>query len=189
MKIFHRLIVLGFVVLLCCKTENPNDAADASNSDNQTLEITAKAIEAFRFDDYQLSADAQKVISNWSKYQELSTQISFLKQADITFFAREKDTLKVFLAEIRSTVPDTINTNPIQSRLSVLDNTLLKLNNDLQLDNYAVDNKLQSIKALLIANSDLIYYINKKIEFDKKDVEKPIFATDSIVVDSLAIDN
>jgi len=189
MKIFNYMSIIGFALFFCCKTENLNDNAAQANSDDQTVEITAKAIEAFRFDDYQLSSDAQKVITNWSKYQELSTQISFLRQADITFFTREKDTLKVFLQDMRSTIPDTIATNPIQSRLSVLDNTLLKLNNDLQLDNYAVENKLSSIKALLIANSDLIYFINKKIEFDKKDVERPTFANDSIAVDSLIIDN
>ena len=55
----------------------------------------------------------------------------------------------------------------------VLETKLLKLNNDLVLDNYSKENKLESIKELLISNSNLIYLINKKLEFDKNDVGRP----------------
>lgn len=139
----------------------------------ETKTITARAIEDFKYNDYILSEDAQKEVAEWSRFQELSTQISFLKKADVTFFTEEKDTLKVFLDSLRISLPENINTNPINSRISVLETKLLKLNNDLTLDNYSVDNKLGSIKDLLIANSNLIFVINKKLEFDKNDVGRP----------------
>ena len=173
MKIKYLLFAISIGVFLCCKTEDASEDADQRSADKQRPEITAKVIEGFEFEDYRLSNDAQQVVSNWGKFQELSTQISFLKKADLTFFTSEKDTLKVFLETLRTDIPETINTNPIHSRLSVLENTLLKLNNDLTLDNYSAENKLKSIKALLIANSDLIFLINKKLEYDKNNVVRP----------------
>ena len=103
----------------------------------------------------------------------METQISFLKTADITFFTTEKDTLKKFLNILKVNIPENINTNPVNARITTLETKLFKLNNDLTLENYSVDSKMLSIKELLIANSNLIFVINKKLEFDKNDVGRP----------------
>ncbi|GGI56429.1 hypothetical protein GCM10011444_07380 [Winogradskyella haliclonae] len=160
------------VVFYSCGDDNSKTTPNVlEEQKRKTKTITAKAIEGFKYNDYILSEDAKEEVAQWSRFQELSTQISFLKKADVTFFAAEKDTLKVFLDSLKVSLPENINTNPINSRISVLETKLLKLNNDLTLDNYSVDNKLGSIKDLLIANSNLIFVINKKLEFDKRDKE------------------
>ena len=150
---------------------SPNNKTDVSQA--QTEIITVKSIESFRYNDYALSTDAVDVVSDWSKFQELSTQISFLKRADITFFTSEKDTLKAFLNNFKKNIPEALNTSSINSRISVLETKLLKLNNDLILNNYSKANKLNSIKELLISNSNLIFMINKELELKKRDVERP----------------
>ena len=174
MKIINFFSLFCFIALLSCKDDNttPNDNI-GNGVEAQSYTITTKAIERFRYNDYALSNDAKEVVSSWSKFQELSTQITFLKKADLTFFTTEKDTLKVFLNNLKADIPEILNTNPINSRISVLETKLLKINNDLVLDNYSKENKLESIKELLISNSNLIYLINKKLEFDKNDVGRP----------------
>ncbi|WP_296319498.1 hypothetical protein [Winogradskyella sp.] len=168
------IYILSLLFLISCADDKPRQKVEDENSNEQKTEaITTKAIENFKFNDYILSDDAKNEVTNWSKFQELSTQISYLRTADVTFFTDAKDTLKVFLDSLRVSIPDNINTNSINSRISVLETKLLKLNNDLKLDNYAVDNKLKSIKELLIANSNLIYMINKEIEIKKRDVGRP----------------
>jgi len=168
------LYILTLALFFSCDNEKPKTTTQVLIEETQeTKLITAKAIEDFKYNDYIISEDAKEEVAQWSRFQELSTQISFLKKADVTFFTEKKDTLKVFLDSLRINLPENINTNPINSRISVLETKLLKLNNDLTLDNYSVENKLRSIKDLLIANSNLIFVINKKIEFDKNDVGRP----------------
>ncbi|MFD1062457.1 hypothetical protein ACFQ1Q_04300 [Winogradskyella litorisediminis] len=171
MKLLKLSILLMLVINCDGKTKTEEKAVD--NNKQKKKEITAKAIEQFKYNDYVLSSDGEKAVRDWSLFQELSTQTSYLKSADITFFTDKKDTLKVFLDSLKSTVPSVINTEPVNARLSALETKLLKLNNDLVLDNYSTESKLTSIKEYLVANSNLIFVINKKIEFDKNDVGRP----------------
>ena len=174
MKFKYIIVLSFFLVFIACgdKTEGTLENLDVEVK-QEKKKISVKAIENFKYNDYILSDDAKSEVSDWSKFQELETQISFLKKADITFFTTEKDTLKKFLDSLRVNIPNNINTNPVNSRITTLETKLLKLNNDLTLDNYSTENKLMSIKELLIANSNLIFVINKKLEFDKNDVGRP----------------
>lgn len=174
MTVKHIVVVFGMLFFLNCGNSNSESQIVSSENDKKNQKtISVKAIENFKYVDYTLSDDAEIEIREWSKYQELATQFSFLKQADITFFTTEKDTLKVFLDSLKASIPKNINTNSVTARIVALETKLLKLNDDLTLENYAVENKLKSIKELLIANSNLIYIINKKLEFDKNDVGRP----------------
>jgi hypothetical protein len=174
MKFKYIIVLSFFLVFIACgdKTEGTSENPEVEVK-QEKKKISVKAIENFKYNDYILSDDAKSEVSDWSKFQELETQISFLKKADITFFTTEKDTLKKFLDSLRVNIPNNINTNPVNSRITTLETKLLKLNNDLTLDNYSTENKLMSIKELLIANSNLIFVINKKLEFDKNDVGRP----------------
>ena len=164
-------ITFLFLFLACDGKKTEDDTPQ--NKDETKKEISAKAIESFKYNDYVLSTDAESQVRNWSKFQELETQISYLKTADIVFFTEEKDTLKKFMDSLRISIPDTINTSPVNARITALETKLLKLNNDFNLGNYASEKKLQSIKELLVANSNLIFVINKKLEFDKNDIGRP----------------
>lgn len=165
--------ILFLILLTSCGGNIKSEDKVEDKIQQKKKEISAKAIENFKYNDYILSSDGVKAVSEWSRFQELSTQISYLKRADVTFFTEQKDTLKKFLDSLKVTVPKPINTEPVNARMSALETKILKLNNDLTLDNYSVDNKLTSIKDLLVANSNLIFVINKKLEFDNNDVGRP----------------
>lgn len=174
MKVKYILGLLALIFIVSCgdKTSETLETGEAGIK-QEMKKISTKAIENFKYNDYILSDDAKREVSDWSKFQELETQISFLKTADITFFTTEKDTLKKFLDILKVNIPENINTNPVNARITTLETKLFKLNNDLTLENYSVDSKMLSIKELLIANSNLIFVINKKLEFDKNDVGRP----------------
>jgi dsDNA-binding SOS-regulon protein len=176
MKTPHIVVLLNFAFFLNCvdkNTETPEDVSTPSALESKM--VTTKDIARFEYKDYALSKDAQQSTTAWAKFQELATQITFLRKADVTFFSSEKDTLTLFLTRLKETLPEVLNTNPIQSRIVVLETRLLKFNTDLKLDNYSKEDKLESIKALLIANSNLIYALNNKLENDKNDVERPSY--------------
>ena len=75
--------------------------------------------------------------------------------------------------EFLDQLPKGLNTNPISSRVTVVVTTLLKLNDDLTLDNITLQNKRDSVKHLLVAFSNLNFQINKKLERDLFDRINP----------------
>ena len=172
---YKVVLVLGlFLAFVSCDDKQTNPEEKEKKKEKKSkVEISKTAIEDFKYNDYILSADAEQEVLQWSRFQELATQISYLKTADVTFFASEKDTLKAFIDSLRVNIPENLNTNPINARITALETRLLKLNEDLNLGNYPSEEKLKSIKELLIANSNLIFFINKKLEFDKNDVGRP----------------
>ncbi len=160
------------MLISCGDDKSTAEDVDTENTD-QKISITEKAIENFDFTDYALSADSEKALANWEKYQELAIQISYLKKADLSFFNGDKDVLKKIIRDFKDATPDEFLTNPIISRSVILETTLLKLNENLTLDNINGRDQLLSINEVLIAFSNLNYQINKKLERDIYDKIQP----------------
>ncbi len=166
------LNILCFILISCGDDKTATEVVEAENN-GQKLSITSKAIENFDYTDYALSADSEKALANWEKYQELAIQISYLKKADLSFFNGDKELLRKFINEFKATTPETLRTNPIVSRTVILETTFLKLNENLTLDNIGGRVKLLTIKEVLVAFSNLNFQINKKLERDVYDKIQP----------------
>ncbi|WP_157957260.1 hypothetical protein [Winogradskyella tangerina] len=166
MNIRFSLICIVLVLVMNCKGDQNTTDPVEENASNQKDVITARAIENFKFTDYVLSANGESVVANWDKYQELAIQVSYLRKADLTFFNGDKTLLKGFIDTLKMKIPDTLQTNAIVSRTVIMETTLLRLNENLTLDNIQDSLKLQSVKEVLVAFSNLNYQINKKIEKD-----------------------
>lgn len=169
------LVVLNivFVMLVSCGDDKGKIIDTDSETMDQKIVISSKAIENFDYTDYALSAEADKAIADWKEYQELAIQINYLKKADLSFFNGEKKLLKTFIGEFRSNIPDQLRSNPIVSRTVIIETTLLKLNENLTIANIDEQVKLLGIKEVLESFSNLNYQINKKLERDIYDkIEK-----------------
>ncbi len=173
MKIGCVVLTVFCLILMSCGGDKSTTQTSETETTNQKSAITAKAIENFKYTDYALSSKSEKVIANWEKYQELAVQISYLKKADLSFFNGEKQILKTAIDEFTATIPEQLQTNPILSRTVIVETTLLKLNENLRIDNIDVSVKLVSVKDVLESFSNLNYQINKKLEFDIYDNIKP----------------
>ena len=174
MKIgLYVINIFCFMLMSCGDGKSTTEVIDSKNT-TQKLTITAKAIENFDYADYALSTDSEAALSSWEKYQELAIQISYLKKSDLSFFNGDKDVLKKFIGEFKTATPiQFLDNNPIISRMVILETMLLKLNENLTIDNIDGSVKLLSIKEVLIAFSNLNYQINKKLERDIYDKIQP----------------
>ena len=135
MKIERFVLIIIFVLLVSCSGDKSTTTNVGTESADQDVKITAKAIEKFDYKDYALSTNAEVVVANWEKYQELGIQISYLKKADLSFFNGDKKVLKDFIDVFRMTIPTELHTNPIVSRTVIIETALLKLNESLTIDN------------------------------------------------------
>jgi len=173
MKIRLYILVLCHVLIVSCEDEKKSIDANETESNNQQSNITEKAIKDFNYTDYALSSAAEKEVANWEKYQELAIQISYLKKTDLSFFNGDKELLKKFIDEFKLGLPERLRVNSITSRTTVIETTILKLNENLTLDNIDANLKLSTIKEVVTAFSNLNYQINKKLERDVYDKIQP----------------
>jgi 4-hydroxy-3-methylbut-2-en-1-yl diphosphate synthase IspG/GcpE len=173
MKIRPVIRAICCLLLISCSDDKSTSESLVTEKANQKNVITAKAIENFEYTDYVLSSNAEDVVADWEKYQELALQIGYLKKADFSFFTSEKLILKTFFQDFRTNIPDQLVTNTIESRMVIIETMLLKLNENLTIDNIDISIKLSGIKDVLEAFSNLNYQINRKVEFDVYDKIKP----------------
>ena len=166
MRIGFFLLNVCFLLFINCGDDKLSSEDNTEENTTQQPVITAKAIEGFKYTDYVLSPRSEKAVADWEKYQELAIQINYLKKADLSFFNGDKELLTKFIDEFKKQTPPLLKTNPIVSRTAIIETTLLRLNENLILDNIDDQLKLQSVKEVLVAFSNLNYQINKKLERD-----------------------
>ena len=173
MRFYFFLYCLVCVSLMGCKTDTKNSEIVPTIEDKQSKIITKKDIESLKYNDYGLSNDAENAVSNWQKYQELNTQMEYLKKADLSFLKSDISLITTFINDFSAEIPKAINTNEINSRITALQTKLLKLNSLLLLDNISKGDQLDGLREVFIAFSNLNLQINKKLEFEKNNISKP----------------
>lgn len=173
MRFYFFLYCLVCVSFMGCKTDSENSEIVPTIEDKQSKIITKKDIESLKYNDYGLSNDAKNTVADWQKYQELNTQMEYLKKADLSFLKSDISLITTFINDFSTEIPNTINTNEINSRITALKTKLLKLNSLLLLDNISKSDQLNGLKEVFIAFSNLNLQINKKLEFEKNNISKP----------------
>lgn len=166
MRVGFILLNICFILFVGCGEDPSLQEKTEKEAATKKNIITAKEIENFIYTDYALSPEGEEAVSKWEKYQELAIQITYLKKADLSFFNGDAELLKKFVTELKAGIPDQLQTNSINSRVLVIENTLLKLHDDISLSNIDVKIKRLSIRDVLVAFSNLNLQINRKLEFD-----------------------
>lgn len=161
------------VILVSCKTDTQNAEIETVTDKQQSKVITIKDIENLKYNDYGLSNDAKKTVNDWQKYQELNTQIEYLKSADLSFLKSDISLIMAFINDFQAEIPNAANTNEINSRITALETKMLKLNSLLVLDNISKNQQLEGLKEVFVAFSNLNLQINKKLEFEANNILKP----------------
>ena len=169
----HFALLLSFILILGCKSETEPTINNLSDKEKDSEKITAKDIDNLKYTDYILSPEAKEAVIYWQRYQELTMQIDYLRQADFSFFGGKNEILTNFLKDLRSDMPLNVATPAIKERLIALETKLLKLHSTLKLSNAKKAEILNNIKELLVATSNLHLQMNKKFELESQVIEDP----------------
>ncbi len=175
MKYFALLLTVFFV--LGCNSKTEQTTNEVSDQEKDSQRITVKDIDNLKYSDYVLSPEAKEAVLNWQRYQELTMQIDYLKQADLSFFGGKNDILTTFLNDLKNDIPQSLATPAIKERLIALETKLLKLHSTLKLSNAKKSEILSNIKELLVATSNLNLQMNKKFELESQVIEDPSSVT------------
>ena len=166
--------MLFSITFISCNSSSSNETIIENEQTiiNET-KISAKEIESIKYTEYALSDIATRVTQNWSKFDELETQIELLKKADLSFFDDENALLSTFFTDLKNEIPRELAQHTIQVRITVLETSCFKLEGINNLQKVNKDTKLKYIEDVLVSYSNLILQINKKLERDSQKIEKP----------------
>jgi hypothetical protein len=171
--IYVSLVLL--TVLLCsgCKKDTNKEAELVVEEAVSDIKITKEDIAKLEYPEVVLNKSVQNLVMDWNGYQQVASSVSYLQSADLTYFKTDIEELKTTLKDLREGIPTALKSNSVLSRLTVVETTFLKLQNDLTLDNISKETQLQSVADVLNAWGYLSYIMNKKIEFIENDVSRP----------------
>jgi len=173
MRYFKVFVMVFVMVFVACKKDivEKEQQIELKKNDNKT--ITKEQLDSLNVLEYVLSNAAKQTVANWQKFQQLSTQTDFLKKGDLSFFEGNDSLPRTFINELKTTIPQNINTKIIKARLVALETKLLKLNSELERNNVTRKEVLKCIEEYLQSYSNLNLAINKKLELDANNIPKP----------------
>ena len=171
-KIFTFLSMTLFI--LSCNPDVKNESAIVEKITTiDSSIITANDISKIKFTEYALSKITQNKTINWQKFNELSNKIELLRTGDLSFFRDDKAILEGFIADLRNEIPESLNTQSILVRLTVIETVFLKLEGLASLKTAKKEKILMAIKDVLLSYTNLIFQMNKKFEKESQKIEKP----------------
>ena len=160
-----RLIAIVIVIFqFSCKDTKKNKEVLQKKNE---IEVKSNfAFKPFKIEKLNKSVN-DSVVQSWKEYEQILAQIEFLNQGDVSFFISEASKLNGTLDTLKLKQPKCFTNNAIDSRLMALDVQINILNQNFNLDNISEELKVESIKGVLEAVSNLNYQMNKKFEFDE----------------------
>ena len=171
-KIFTFLSITLFI--LSCNPDVKNESAIVEKITTiDSSIITANDISKIKFTEYALSKITQNKTINWQKFNELSNKIELLRTGDLSFFRDDKAILEGFIADLKNEIPESLNTQSILVRLTVIETVFLKLEGLASLKTAKKEKLLMAIKDVLLSYTNLIFQMNKKFEKESQKIEKP----------------
>ncbi|MBU2950550.1 hypothetical protein KO493_07565 [Tamlana agarivorans] len=172
MRIQILLTLSLFMLFSACKGDQGNETAVEPEVDNSDV-VSETDIENLDFTEYTLDKKADLPLRDWSQYHKLQNIIADLKAGDFSYFHHNEKDLKETFKELKVNTPEAANSASISARLLVLETKFYKLESLYNLASTSEEELTQSTKELLVAFSNLNLQLNKKVEFDAINIQKP----------------
>ena len=162
------------MLLVCFACQNSNESSLEETSKNEITElITKEDVQSLSYVEFIVDAKVEKAIGGWEKYNELQKAIVDIKDANLTFFRDNTEIVAALIKELKTTIPEKVNSPHVMARIIALDTKLFKLESNVNLDNPKQENVLSAVAEVLIAFSNLNLQMNKKLEKEAQNIQKP----------------
>ena len=168
------LSFLFMLISISCKKSIAGTQSDeiSVHTDTINTDISKTDIKNLKYVDYVLSEASTEIITDWAKFFEIQAQIDVLKNANLSFFNDNSTALISLLEDFKNDIPSALNDTIIIVRLKVIESLFYRLE-DMMNYNISKEETINQIKDILIANSNLIDQINKKVEKDQQNIINP----------------
>ena len=162
------------VLLLCLSCKKTNQTITETTDDGEKSQVvTEKDILRLDYLDFGIDHRVLPIVETWREFNQLQNIVDNAKKGDLSYFKIDaKKNLTTLLNDIKTTIPDTLNTPSILARLKVVETTLNKTESLSNLSTTSKQELLDTLKELLEAFSNLCFQMNKKLENDSQPIER-----------------
>lgn len=160
------------VCLISCQDSNKQIVEENVEEVSQAS-ITKTDIENLKYIEFLPDAKVKTQIEGWEKYNELNQIVKDVKGANLSFFKANDEIVQALCEELKSTIPESMNTPQIFSRIVALETKIFKLESFVNQTNVKKNNLLDVVKEFLVAYSNFNLQMNKKIERESQNIQKP----------------
>jgi len=169
------VLLSTFFIILVLFSCNQNKENDTNNSTKDTVltKITESDISKLKYLEFSLDSKTQRIIEKWEEYLELELIVAKIKKGDLSYLKDNNEVITNFIKDLKNTIPDTINTPSVEARITALETKLYKLESLYNLTTTSKEGLKLTIKEFLEAVSNLNLQMNKKLEKDSRNIEKP----------------
>lgn len=166
------LVVLSLITILmsCKKTQ---EDTILNSTDNTSEKITEKDLSNLDLIEFTLDVKTEKAIENWQEYSQIQDVITNVKKGDLIFFSDNTEDIKTLFKDLLKNIPSEVNTNATLARIVALKTKLYKLESLSNLPTTSKEELSTVIEEFLESFSNLNFQMNKKIEKDNNNIEKP----------------
>lgn len=171
MRITIILAVSLLVLFTSCNNKANNSTEQVEKTDNQV--IASQDIAKLKYTDYALDEKTNNALQDWAQYIQLEEVVNNVKTGDLSFFNDNKKAITLLLKEFKKDIPEAVNSPSILARILVFETKFFKLESLSNLSTTSKEELLETIKEFLVSFSNLNLQMNKKIEFDSRNIVKP----------------
>ena len=161
-----------FVIFFSCKNSEGNQDAGIIEED-QYQEITENDISKLNYVEFVLSPETNKITEDWMEYIQLQEQVALIKTGDLSYLNDNKKAIETLFKDLVKTIPEKLNNNSILARIKAVETKLYKLESFANLATTSKSDLRLTIKEFLISISNLDLQMNKIIELENQNIEKP----------------
>ncbi|MCB4798497.1 hypothetical protein [Neotamlana laminarinivorans] len=170
---FKFLVFLVCVFLINSCRKKIDKAILEEHQHTFTHVVSEQEVSKLRIVEYALDAKTENQIKDWEAYFELQNIINEVKRGDLGFLRTQENEVNLLLINLEKNIPEAVDTPSISARILVLKTTMLKLKSLVNLDTVAKPEILDAIKEFLMAFNNVNFQLNKKIEFDTREINRP----------------
>lgn len=165
----------AFLILsLFCSCQNSNDSTVEESVTNNIVEIITKEdVQSLNYVEFAADAKVQRAIVGWEKYNELEKTVLDINDANLTFFRDNHEIVEALIVDLKATVPEKVKSPHVMARILALETKLFKLESMVNLSNVKKEPVIDAVREVLVAFSNLNLQMNKKLEKESQNIQKP----------------
>ena len=168
-----RTVLFDFITKIVENHPEAKQQTEVIVEEKQSEAITESDISKLDFIEFVPSQETEKITENWLEYIQLQEQVSLIKKGDFSYFIDNKEAIDELFKSIVETIPEELNNSSILARIKTVETKLYKLGSFTNLETTSKKELLSTIKEFLISISNLDLQMNKTIELENQNIEKP----------------
>jgi len=159
----QKLVILTCVLFFFYSCKN-KEQAEVVEGIQEIVEVPNTVLQL-----PDLSPEARNAIGNWQRFQEFENDLKRINQGEIRQFSRETERMAAVADSLQISIPETLISNAVSSRMRVVNTRVKLLNEALHQkgsDSLRVWNNLIETN---LAYTNLLHQINEKFEKQRID--------------------